>query len=396
MVYASGRDVTPSCLAERALASSEGRYRALVDGLPGTAVFLVDDGLRLEFAAGRAAARRRDRPRRADRRARRRDAPRAGRREARWTPARRPLLGEERSLDIVSAETGHALWLRTSPLRGTSRARSSARCSSCRTSARASSASARSARPRSASAAPSRTRRSGWPSSTSTALPRGQPGAVRDHRLRRRRARPARRSRRSPTPTTSPPTSRSCARSSTATLSSSVDEKRYLRPDGTTVWVARSVTLVRDADGEPLHFLDQIQDVTERRRFERELRHLADHDPLTGPVQPPPLRAGARPPCRRGRALRPARRAARARPRPLQVRQRRARPPRRRRADPRRRRAAARPPARQRHARAPRRRRVRRPAAQRRPPRGRARRRRARRARSARRRRSSPATAAVA
>ena len=65
-------------------------------------------------------------------------------------------------------------------------------------------------------------------------------------------------------------------------VSSKVDEKRYLRPDGTIVWVARSVTLVRDADGEPLHFLDQTQDITERRRFERELRQLADHDPLTG------------------------------------------------------------------------------------------------------------------
>ncbi len=65
-------------------------------------------------------------------------------------------------------------------------------------------------------------------------------------------------------------------------IGSSTDEKRYLRPDGTPVWVARSVTLVREADGTPLHFLDQIQDITERRRFERELRYLADHDPLTG------------------------------------------------------------------------------------------------------------------
>ncbi len=66
------------------------------------------------------------------------------------------------------------------------------------------------------------------------------------------------------------------------TLTSSVAEKRYLRPDGSLVWVLRSVTVVRDADGAPLHFLDQVQDVTERRRFEHELRHLADHDPLTG------------------------------------------------------------------------------------------------------------------
>ena len=34
--------------------------------------------------------------------------------------------------------------------------------------------------------------------------------------------------------------------------------------------------------GSPLHFLTQVQDVTERRRYEAELRHMADHDALTG------------------------------------------------------------------------------------------------------------------
>ena len=45
---------------------------------------------------------------------------------------------------------------------------------------------------------------------------------------------------------------------------------------------ALSSCVVRSPDGTPLHFLSQMQDVTERRRHEAELRHLADHDPLTG------------------------------------------------------------------------------------------------------------------
>ena len=59
-------------------------------------------------------------------------------------------------------------------------------------------------------------------------------------------------------------------------------ERRYLHASGSAVWVAINSTLVRDADGKPLHFLSQMQDITDRRRHEAELRHLADHDPLTG------------------------------------------------------------------------------------------------------------------
>src|SRR5215217_3000459 len=49
-------------------------------------------------------------------------------------------------------------------------------------------------------------------------------------------------------------------------------DKRFLHADGNTVWASLSVSLVRDAEGEPLYFVSQIQDVTERKRAESALR----------------------------------------------------------------------------------------------------------------------------
>ena len=59
-------------------------------------------------------------------------------------------------------------------------------------------------------------------------------------------------------------------------------EKRYVRADGRSVWVALSVSLVRGDDGEPLYFVSQMQDTTNRRRDEEALRHASFHDALTG------------------------------------------------------------------------------------------------------------------
>jgi PAS domain S-box-containing protein len=49
-------------------------------------------------------------------------------------------------------------------------------------------------------------------------------------------------------------------------------EKRYRRKDGSAVWGLVSSTLIRDSNGKPLHFVTQIQDITDRKRIEVELR----------------------------------------------------------------------------------------------------------------------------
>jgi diguanylate cyclase (GGDEF)-like protein len=59
-------------------------------------------------------------------------------------------------------------------------------------------------------------------------------------------------------------------------------EKRYFDASGETASAILSMSLVRDRDGAPLHHVAQLQDTSERRDIEEQLRHLADHDPLTG------------------------------------------------------------------------------------------------------------------
>jgi diguanylate cyclase (GGDEF)-like protein/PAS domain S-box-containing protein len=46
-------------------------------------------------------------------------------------------------------------------------------------------------------------------------------------------------------------------------------EKRYLHKDGHVVWALLSVSVVHDEEDEPLYFVSQIQDVSERKNVER-------------------------------------------------------------------------------------------------------------------------------
>jgi diguanylate cyclase (GGDEF)-like protein/PAS domain S-box-containing protein len=59
-------------------------------------------------------------------------------------------------------------------------------------------------------------------------------------------------------------------------------EKRYVHRLGQIVWVLNSVSLVRDSDNNPAHFIFQIQDITERKRAEAALQSLSLVDELTG------------------------------------------------------------------------------------------------------------------
>ncbi len=276
------RDVTEARLAEHALAASESRYRALVEGLPGTAVFLIGDDLALEFAAGRPLYEGGPAP-----------ADLIGEGvgavlpdDEGWLVAAciAALGGEERSFDAISATHGYALWLRTSPLlRGDSEAGHVVGAMLI-----AQDVSERVARNRKIGEAQERFRRAfeDAPIGMAVADLDGRFLEVNQALCAITGYAPDELAGTTFSAITHPddlPADFAVMRELIGgRLTSSSDEKRYLRPDGAVVWVSRSVTLIRDADGEPLHFLDQIQDITERRRFERELRQLADHDPLTG------------------------------------------------------------------------------------------------------------------
>lgn len=58
-------------------------------------------------------------------------------------------------------------------------------------------------------------------------------------------------------------------------------EKRYLHKSGRVLWAQLSVALVHDDDGQPLYFVSQIEDISDRKAADDMLRALAFRDPLT-------------------------------------------------------------------------------------------------------------------
>jgi two-component system cell cycle sensor histidine kinase/response regulator CckA len=59
-----------------------------------------------------------------------------------------------------------------------------------------------------------------------------------------------------------------------------VDEKRYRRRDGSFVWARVNMSVHRDAEGQSQHFISVIEDITERRTLEAQVRQAHKMDAI--------------------------------------------------------------------------------------------------------------------
>jgi diguanylate cyclase (GGDEF)-like protein/PAS domain S-box-containing protein len=67
-------------------------------------------------------------------------------------------------------------------------------------------------------------------------------------------------------------------------ISSYTLEKRYIRSDGEHVWALLAVSLVRDAEGLPLYFISQVEDISELKRTAAENHRLVERITLANQV----------------------------------------------------------------------------------------------------------------
>lgn len=67
-------------------------------------------------------------------------------------------------------------------------------------------------------------------------------------------------------------------------ISSYTLEKRYIRSDGEHVWTLLAVSMVRDAEGLPLYFISQVEDISELKRTSAENHRLMERITLANQV----------------------------------------------------------------------------------------------------------------
>jgi diguanylate cyclase (GGDEF)-like protein/PAS domain S-box-containing protein len=63
-------------------------------------------------------------------------------------------------------------------------------------------------------------------------------------------------------------------------IASHSNDKRYVRKDGTVMWVNRTESLARDASGKPEYFIRIVEDITERKAAEERYRATFDNAPV--------------------------------------------------------------------------------------------------------------------
>ncbi len=66
------------------------------------------------------------------------------------------------------------------------------------------------------------------------------------------------------------------------TLSVYQCEQQCLKKNGEMMWSNTTLSMLRDEDNRPVHFIVQLENITLQKRAEERLQHMAYHDPLTG------------------------------------------------------------------------------------------------------------------
>ncbi|KQO83990.1 diguanylate cyclase [Methylobacterium sp. Leaf90] len=61
-----------------------------------------------------------------------------------------------------------------------------------------------------------------------------------------------------------------------------VSQQRYRHKNGSWLWVETSFSVTRDAAGAAAGFVAVVRDISERKKVEHAMAHMARHDPLTG------------------------------------------------------------------------------------------------------------------